>query len=147
MPRPRGHLFYIDSYRENSSNVFSSETTGQIKAKFHMYPQWIGELKFICGIGQAQGSLVLHRLYRENSSKHLLRNHWAKQSQISYGSSMDRGTEIYSWHLAKMAAMPVYGKNPLKIFSRIQMTNGSGAWYAALGIWSQIKFEKIITFG
>ena len=40
-PHPRSHMFYIDSYRENSSNI-SSETTGPIKAKLRMDPQWIG---------------------------------------------------------------------------------------------------------
>ena len=35
-PHCKGHLFYIDSYRENSSNVSSSETTGPIKGKFHL---------------------------------------------------------------------------------------------------------------
>ena len=50
----------------------------------------------------------------------LFRKYWASQSQISYGASMGRGNEKYSLHLGhmtKMTAMPVYGKNPLKIFS------------------------------
>ena len=37
-PPQESFLFYIDSYREHSSNVFSSETIGPIKAKFHMEP-------------------------------------------------------------------------------------------------------------
>ena len=69
-PAP-GVTYFTYSYRENSLNVFSSETTSPIKAKFHMDPQWI------------------------------------------------RGTEVYSprlGHMAKMAAMPIYGKNFLQIF-------------------------------
>ena len=35
--------------------------------------------------------------------------------------------------MTKMAAMPIYGKNPLKIFSRTSV-NGVGTWYVALGV-------------
>ena len=53
------------------SNIFSSETTGPIEAKFHMESQWDGGTKVcIFGLG----------------------------------------------HMTKMAAMPIYGKNPSKIF-------------------------------
>ena len=41
MASPQGQLFYIDSYSKNSSKVFSSETIGPIKAKFHLDPQWV----------------------------------------------------------------------------------------------------------
>ena len=48
-----------------------------------------------------------------------LRNHWANQSQILYVSFQVQGNEIY-WHdagdMTKMAAMPIYCKNPSKIF-------------------------------
>ena len=44
MAPPQGLLFYIDSSRENSSNILS-ETTGPIKARFHMEPQWVGGMK------------------------------------------------------------------------------------------------------
>ena len=57
--------------RPHSSNIFSSETTGPSKARFHIEPQKV------------------------------------------------RGMEVYSPHLGhmtKMAAMPIYGKKPLKIF-------------------------------
>ena len=53
------------------SNIFSSETTGPIEAKFHMESQW------------------------------------------------DVGTKVYIFgpgHMTKMAATPIYGKNPSKIF-------------------------------
>ena len=57
--------------------------------------------------------------------KHLLQNHLADQSQILCGASLGRGTIFCSRHLGhmtKMAATPIYGKNPSKIFSR---TGGS----------------------
>ena len=55
------------------SNNFFTKTTGPIKAKYHMEPQWDGGTK-VClqGLG----------------------------------------------HVTKMAAMPIYVKNPSKIFSR-----------------------------
>ena len=49
----------------------------------------------------------------------LLRNRFANQSQILCGASLCRGNNIFSRHLGhmtKMAAMPIYGKNPSKIF-------------------------------
>ena len=41
------------------------------------------------------------------------------QSQILCGAPWISGTKVCSWHLGhmtKMAAMPIYGKNPSKIF-------------------------------
>ena len=39
------------------------------------------------------------------------------------------------WITSKMAATPIYGKNPLKIFSRTKrpMTLGLGLWHLGLG--------------
>ena len=48
-----------------------------------------------------------------------LRNHLANQSQILHVSYQVQGNEIYwhdAGHMTKMAAMPIYGKNPSKIF-------------------------------
>ena len=42
MAPPQESLVLYRFISENSSNVFSSETTGTIGAKFHMDPQWIG---------------------------------------------------------------------------------------------------------
>ena len=70
--------------RSTFSNIFSSETTGPIKLKFHMETPW------------------------------------------------DAGRKVYSngpGHMTKMAAMPIYNKNPLKIFfsrTRRPMTLGLG---------------------
>ena len=53
--------------------------------------------------------------------KELLRNRFANQSQILCGASLGRGNDICSRHLGhmtKMAATPIYGKNPSNIFSR-----------------------------
>ena len=48
----------------------------------------------------------------------LLRNRWADQSQILCGASLGTGNEIsrHLGHMTKMAATPIYGKNPSKIF-------------------------------
>ena len=57
--------------RPHFSNIFSSETTWPIKAKFYVEPPWVG------------------------------------------------GTKVYingPGHMTKMAATPIYGKNPSKIF-------------------------------
>ena len=66
------------------SNIFSSETTGPIKLKFHMETPEDAGMK-VCSNGPV--------------------------------------------HMTKMAAMPIYGKNPLKIFfsrARRPMTLGLG---------------------
>ena len=39
----------------------------------------------------------------------------------------------YFGHMAKMAAMPIYGKNPLKVFQN-QKADDFGTWYVALGM-------------
>ena len=36
-------------------------------------------------------------------------------------------------HMTKMAATPIYGKNPSRIFSRTERANDLVAWYVALG--------------
>ena len=67
-----------------SSNIFSSETTGPIKFKFHMETYQVVGMK-VCSNGPG--------------------------------------------HMTKMAATPIYGKNPLKIFfsrTRKPMTLGLG---------------------
>ena len=51
----------------------------------------------------------------------LLRNHLTDQSQILCGASLVGGTKVCSrhvGHMTKIAAQPIYGKNPSKIFSR-----------------------------
>ena len=48
-----------------------------------------------------------------------LRNHLANQSQILYVSFQELGNEnllTRGGHITKMAATPIYGKNPSKIF-------------------------------
>ena len=58
-----------------------------------------------------------------NIFKHLW-NHWANLTQISYGDSLGHGNKVCSngpGHMTKMTATPIYGKNPLKIFSRTRM--------------------------
>ena len=46
--------------------------------------------------------------------QHLIRNHWANQSQISYEASMGWGNKIFSTGpslMTKMADMAIQGKN------------------------------------
>ena len=50
---------------------------------------------------------------------HLLWNHRADRSQFSSGASRDGGRKVCLWGLClmtKMITMPIYGKNPSKIF-------------------------------
>ena len=69
------------------SNIFFSETTWPIKAKFYVEPPWVGGTK-VC-------------------SRHL-------------------------GHMTKMAARPIYGKNPSKIFfSRTGRPIFTKTWYVA----------------
>ena len=54
-----------------------------------------------------------------NNFKHLLRNCWANQSQIYVEPPWVGGTIFclrHLGHMTKMAATPIYGKNPSKIF-------------------------------
>ena len=61
-------------------------------------------------------------IYIRNLKLAFLRNHWANQSQILYVSFQvlcNKEMKIYwhdAGHMIKMAAMPIYGKNPSKIF-------------------------------
>ena len=75
-----------------------------------------------------RGELLVYQWLRRPSSvrpsvnifKHLLLwNHRANWTQISYGDSLGWGNESLfkcSWSHDQMAAMPIYGKNPLQIF-------------------------------
>ena len=49
----------------------------------------------------------------------LLQNRWANQSQFHMEPQWDGGKIVCSWgrgHITKMTTMPIYGKNPSKIF-------------------------------
>ena len=65
----QGHLLTsVQNHSDSTfSNFFSLETARPIKAKILVEPPW----------------------ERETLFKHLLRNHWANQSQISYEASME----------------------------------------------------------
>ena len=82
----------------------------------HRSQRLIGELiVYPCsGVRPSYVYVVVHNF------KHLLlRNLWADQSQILCAAFLDRGTIFCSRHLVhmtKMAATPIYGKNPSKIF-------------------------------
>ena len=76
----------------------------------------IGELKVYPWSGVRPS--VVHPSF--TMLKHfLLINRLADQSQILCGASLGRGTKFCSrhvGHMTKMAPMPIYGKNPSKIF-------------------------------
>ena len=50
----------------------------------------------------------------QNFKLDFLRNYFADMNQILYESFQVQGHD--AGHNTKMAAMPIYGKNPLKIF-------------------------------
>ena len=68
----------------------------------------------------------------------LLQNRWANRSQISSGASVGWGNESCSrglGHMTKIAAMPIYGKNPSKIFfsrTKEPMILWLGMWHWGL---------------
>ena len=45
-------------------------------------------------------------------------------------------------HMTKMAAMPIYGKNPSKIFSGTGWADFHEIWYVALGLLPIIVFTN-----
>ena len=62
---------------------------------------------------------------------------------------MGRGNEILFGgggglgHMTKMAATPICGKNPLKLFfTGTKRANDLGAWYAVSGTWAQQSLFK-----
>ena len=64
-------------------------------------------------------SVTLAQGHWECPSKFLLRNHRANSSQIFLEDLCIMETKVYvigPGHITKMAGMPIYGKNPLKIF-------------------------------
>ena len=68
----------------------------------------------------------------------LLRNRLTDKSQTLCGASLGRGTKVCSWHLGhmtKMAATPIYGKNPSKINLLLQNRRADfhEIWYVASG--------------
>ena len=80
----------------------------------HLSQRLIGELIGYPWSGVRPSSSVVN-----NFKRLLLQNRLADQSQILCGASLGRGTIFCSRHLGhmtKMAAMPIYGKNPSKIF-------------------------------
>ena len=80
----------------------------------------------------------------------LLRNHWANQSQISYGAFMGWGNKVCSngpGHMTKMPAIPIYGKNLKK--SSSPEPNGRWPWNleCIIGCSSTTKFAQMMTLG
>ena len=70
-PACRSHLFFVDSYQENASNVFSSETTGPVKVKFHMEPHWVGGTK-VCSLHPGHLTKMAAILARPTSGQEVM---------------------------------------------------------------------------
>ena len=71
------------------------------------------------------------RFYMKKSKMVIHRVSW---SQIAYRASMGWGKKVClngPGHMAKMAAMPIYGKNPSKIFLQNQWADCLETWYVA----------------
>ena len=82
----------------------------------HLSQRLIGELIGYSWSGVRPSASVVN-----NFKRLLLQNRLPDQCQILCGASLGRGNESFSCHLGhmtKMAATPIYGKNPSKIFSR-----------------------------
>ena len=67
-------------------------------------------------IGRPPSAVVCNRPSSSSSAlfKHLLRNHWANQSQIPYGASVEWGNESllkWSWSHYLDGRYAIYGKN------------------------------------
>ena len=108
-------------------------------------------------IAPSQGHLFYMDSYWGKLFRHLLlRNLWANQNQISGGASLGRGREQvwlpHLGHMTKMAAMPIYDKTHLKVFSgtKGQMTIGLGMQHWGYGpnkIWKKKKYDHFgLTF-
>ena len=50
----------------------------------------------------------------------------------------------YFGHMTKMAAMPIYGKNPLKNLLQNQKADDLGTWYVAFGMLGLTKYVQIM---
>ena len=102
----------------------------------HLSRRLIGELIVYpwSGVRRRPSASVVRRPSSSTMLKHLLlRNRLADQRQILCGASLGRGTIFCSRHLGhmtKMAATPIYGKNPSKIF----FSGTSGPIFTKLGM-------------
>ena len=101
--------------KENDETFFHS-TVMILNFLARLSQRLIGELIGYSwsGIHPSSSSIVVYNF------KHLLlQNRLPDQSQILCGASLGRGTKVCSRHLGhmtKIGAIPIYGKNPSKIF-------------------------------
>ena len=69
------------------SNIFSSETTGPIEAKFHMEPPWDGGTK-VCSNGPGHMTkMATMPIYGKNLKNLLLQNQMADDLETWYAAS------------------------------------------------------------
>ena len=80
-------------------------------------------------------------VYIQRFKPDFLKNYYAVLSQILYESFQVQGNDFF-WHDAcqviKMAAMPINGKNPSKIFFAVT----AGLFYGKK--WKQWNFQKLL---
>ena len=73
------------------SNIFSSETTGPIEAKFHMEPPWDGETK-VCSNGPGHMTkMAAMPIYDKNLKK--------------YSSPEPKADDVETWYAASGARL------------------------------------------
>ena len=68
------------------SNIFSSETTGLIEAKFHMKPPWEGETKVFSNGPGHMTKMATMPIYGKNLKKFLLWNQMADDLETWYAA-------------------------------------------------------------
>ena len=108
--------YQVSVYRTNGPLVFSS-------------PEPLG----------SQGELIVYPSSRHPSvcppfSKIFSETAWPIKAKFYVEPPWEGGTKIYingPGHMTKMAAMPIYGKNPSKIFGRADFHE---TWHVASGI-------------
>ena len=93
--------------------------------------QLIGLMKIYIIEGQGHFLPCPKVIYIRKLNLAFLRNHWTIFNQILYASLHVKGVENFfnMIMMTKMAAMPIYGKNPSKIF----LARTSGPNFTKLG--------------
>ena len=105
----------------------------------HLSRRLIGELiVYQCsGVRRRTSYVIVVVVVVHNFNHLLLRNRWADQSQILCGASLGRGNDILFTAFGsktKMAATPIYGKNPSKnLLLQNRRTDFHETWYVAAG--------------
>ena len=80
------------------SNIFSSETTGSIEAKFHMEPPWDGGTKVYSNGPGLMTKLAAMPIYGKTLKNLILRNQMANDLETWYAASGARVLpNLFKW--------------------------------------------------